>query len=295
MPNKMITTMKKILFILAVMMIQASLSMAQVVESATTIRNKVADFAKKHGMNTNFVGDNALSMAYGDSIYIMIVNGDNPTYVELRFADLDITARNYDLMLKTANHINQGSSVVKASITPNRTTLRLSTEMFAFDAQSVTQHFEHYIKLINQSLKESRDRYDEFAANLQFTGLKMPFEVYCADIVNTDTDVKALSEVNGEIKSAETQFIHIGLSLTVHEEGEYPIDIKFFLPNGNFSISNENDEYTFTTTMKLTKEINYFDLGGWGSSTPGIWEPGIYRYELYYKGKLFYTRGFEIK
>ena len=136
--------MKKLIILLAVMMINASLSMAQVVESAKTIRNKVADYAKKQGMAIELVSEQALTMTTDDSEYVLIVNGENPTYVELRFADLDITARNYDLMLKTANHINQGSSVVKASITPNRTTLRLSTEMFAFDAQSVIQHFEHY-------------------------------------------------------------------------------------------------------------------------------------------------------
>lgn len=287
--------MKKILFLLSVMMINASLSMAQVVESAKTIRNKVADYAKKQGMAIELVSEQALTMTTDDSEYVLIVNGENPTYVELRFADLDITARNYNLMLKTANHINQGSSVVKASITPNRTTLRLSTEMFAFDAQSVTEHFEHYIKLINQSLKECRERYDEFAANLQFTGLKMPFEVYCADIINADANANRLSEINGEIKSAETQYVHIGLSLTVHEDGEYPIDVRFCNPDGTFAISEENAEYSFSTTMKLTKDMTFYDLGGWGSATPGSLKPGIYRYELYYKGKLFYTRGFEVQ
>lgn len=287
--------MKKLIILLAVMMIHASLSVAQKVESAQTIRQKVADFAKKQGMVTELVGDQALTMTTNDAQYVLIVNGENPTYVELRFADLDITSRNYDLMLKAANHINQGTSVVKASILPNRTTMRISTEMFAYDAQSVTQHFEHYISLINQSLKECRERYDEFVANLQFSGLKMPFEVYCADIVNTDADVNRLSDINGEIKSAETQYIHLGLSINVNEEGEYPIDLKFILPDGTYSISQENAEYTFSTTMKLTKGNNgIYDLGGWGSDKPGTWAPGKYRYEVYYQGKLVYVRNFEI-
>ena len=287
--------MKKIIFLLAVMMIQASLSMAQKAENPQTIRQKVADYAKKKGFVTEFVGDYALTMTTDDSQYALIVNGENPSYVEIRFADLDITSRNYDLILKTANHINQGVSVAKASILPNRTTLRISTEMFTYDAQSVIQHFDHYTNLIEKALKESRERYEEFATNLQFTGLKMPFEVYCADIANTDANAQRLSDINSEIKSAETQYIHIGVSLIVHEEGEYQIDLKFNLPDGTYSANPESPEYTFSNKINLTKETTYFDLGGWGSETPGTWAPGKYRYELYYKGKLFYVRDFEIK
>ena len=287
--------MKKIIFLLVVMIIQASLSLAQKAESAQTIRQKVADFAKKQGMITEFVDDYALTMTKDDSQYIMIINGENPSYVELRYADLYITARNYDLMLKTANHINQGISVAKASILPDRTTLRISTEMFTYDAQSVTKHFEHYINLIEKALKESRERYDEFATNLQFAGMKMPFEIYCADVANTDANAQRLSEINGEIKSAETQYIHIGVSLIVHEEGEYPIDIRFILPDGTYSASPDSPEYTFSNKITLTKETKFIDLGGWGSETPGTWAPGKYRYEFYYKGKLFYVRDFEIK
>lgn len=287
--------MKKIIILLAVMLIHTSLSLAQKFENAQTIRQKVAEFAKKQGMVTEFIGDQALTMTTDDAQYALIVNGENPTYVEIRFADLDISARDYDVMLKTVNYINQDKTVVKASIQPNRNILRISTEMFAFDAQSVTQHFEHYIDIINDVLKESRERYDEFAANKQFNDIKMPFEVYYANIINTDFDSNPLSEVNGEIKSAETQYIHIGVSLIVHQEGEYPIDIKFVLPNGSYSISDVDAKYTFSTTMPLSSETTFFDLGGWGSSTPGTWKPGKYCYQLFYKGQLFYVREFEIK
>ncbi len=287
--------MKKIIILLAVMLIHTSLSLAQKFENAQTIRQKVAEFAKKQGMVTEFIGDQALTMTTDDAQYALIVNGENPTYVEIRFADLDISARDYDVMLKTVNYINQDKTVVKASIQPNRNILRISTEMFAFDAQSVTQHFEHYIDIINDVLKESRERYDEFAANKQFNDIKMPFEVYCIDIANTDSNVTVIGETNGEIKASEAQYIHIGLNLIGYEVGEYPISVKLVLPDGTYAADKIDNQYTFTANATVTKGSKFYDLGGWGSTEAGYWVPGAYRYELYYKDRLFYVRTFLLK
>lgn len=287
--------MKKILLILAVLMINTSLTMAQKGSDAQTIRQKVAEFANKKGYQTQITEENALTLQKDTCNYIIFFSGSNPTYVELRPYDFDITQSNYLCITKAINQVNINFGVIKAMITPDRESLRLSAEMNVFDASGVTQNMEHYFVLFGEAWRTINYRYYEFYENKDINNNRMPFEVYCIDIANTDSNVTVIGETNGEIKASEAQYIHIGLNLIGYEVGEYPISVKLVLPDGTYAADKIDNQYTFTANATITKGSKFYDLGRWGSTEAGYWVPGAYRYELYYKDRLFYVRTFLLK
>jgi len=287
--------MKKILLLLAVMMIHTSLTMAQKFENAQTIRQKVAEFAKKHGMTTEMPEDNILTIKKDTINYVMIFESDNPTYVEFRPFDYSATDANYMCLSKAANIVNQTFGDIKVTINPDRQGLRLANEMLVYDAATVTRLMEHYIDLFNDAWLTMQIRFYEFNDNKDFVDIRLPFEVYCADIANTDSETNMIGEANDEINSADGQYIHIGLNLIGYEEGEYPISARLIFPDGTYAVNVIGNKFTFTTKITLTQGVKFYDLGGWGSTDENYWKPGKYRYELYYNDKLFYVKNFEMK
>ena len=287
--------MKKILLILAVMMIQTSLTMAQKFENAQTIRQKVADFAKKHGMTTEMPEDNVLTIQKDTLNYVMIFTSDNPTFVELRPFDYSATDANYSCLSKAANVVNQSFGGIKVTINPDRQGIRLSVGMLAYDAATVTRLLEHYLELLDKAWLDMQIRFYEFNDNKDFSEIRLPFEVYCADIANTDIETTVIGETNSEINSAEGQYIHIGLNLIGYEEGEFPISARIIIPDGTYLVNGIGNKYTFTTKINVSQGVKFYDLGGWGSAEEDYWKPGNYRYELYYNDKLFYIKTFNMK
>lgn len=286
--------MKKFIFIIA-LLLASSLTMAQLSPGADGIRQKLAEYAKSEGMITNYEGD-ALTIRRDTLDYAVIFGGVNPVYVEIRLYDLDISNKNPEGIAKTANYINLHRSAVKASIVPTNPSLRLSVESFVNDAQSVINTLKKNMDVLKDAWLISRKKYDEFVDNQQFANLRIPFEVYYADIANVDKDNIVLTEVGDDIKSADTQYINTSLTMIVYEEGEYPIGVKFITPDGNVSkAENDGSPYTFVTMLNMTHQQTSYLTGGWGSTNPGTWGPGNYRIEYYYKDKPFYIMNFEIK
>ena len=286
--------MKKLTIILALLLV-SSLTMAQLSPSADGIRQKLAEYAKNQNMKVNYEGD-ALLIQRDTLDYALVFGGTSPVYVEIRLSDLNITNCVPDCIQKAANDVNYNRSAVKASITPDGTTLRLTVETFVNDAQSVINTFNKHLDLLRDAWKGCHKRYDEFVDNQPFASLRIPFEVYGADAVNVDKDDKLITELDADIKSTDTQYINTSLTMIVYDDGDYPISVKFITPDGNVSkAANDGSPYTFSTTLHLTQKQSSYLIGGWGSPNPGTWGAGKYRIELYYKDKPVYVKKFEIQ
>lgn len=277
------------------MLLASSLTMAQLSPGAEGIRQKLTEYARSEGMSANYEGD-ALTIQRDTLNFAVIFGGTSPVYVEIRLSDLDISSCNHTYISKAANYINLNRSAVKASITPNGKTLRLSIESFVNDAQSVINTLKHHTDLLSEAWVMASKKYDEFMDNQQFANLRIPFEVYGADAVNVDQNNKLITAMDDDIKAAETQYINTSLSIIVYDEGDYPIGVKFITPDGNLSqVEGDPSPYTFTTTLQMTYQQTDYLTGGWGSPNPGTWPAGNYRIEFYYKDKPFYIKNFEIK
>lgn len=277
------------------LLLASSMTMAQLSPSAEGIRKKLAEYAKSEGMTPNYEGD-ALTIRRDTLNYAVLFGNNIPVYVEIRLFDLDISNNNLDYIAKTANYINLNRSAVKASLVPYNQSLRLSVESFVNDAQSVINSLKHNMDLLRDSWLISREKYDEFIENNQFSQLRIPFEVYSATVANVDKENNVLTNLDSDIKASDTQYINTSLAIIVYEDGDYTIGVKFITPDGNVSkAGDDNSPYTFTTTLSMTQQQTSYLAGGWGSENSGTWGPGDYRIEFYYKDKPFYIKRFEIK
>ncbi len=285
--------MKRTLLIMLLLLV-SSMTMAQLSPGAEGIRQKLAEYARSEGMITNYEGD-ALTIRRDTLDYAVIFGGVNPVYIEIRLFDLDISAKNPECIAKTANYINLNRSAVKASLVPYNQSLRLSVETFVNDAQSVINPLKHNMDLLRDAWLISRKKYNEFVDNQQFANLRIPFEVYSAEIANQDKDDNLITEYGADIKSEESQYITTSLAIAVYEEGDYTIGVKFIMPDGSVSKVDDGSPYTFTNTLSMRQQQSSYFTGGWGSPNPGTWNPGNYRIEFYYKDKPFYIKRFEIK
>lgn len=286
--------MKRIL-ITIVLLLATSMTMAQLSPSAEGIRQKIAEYAQSEGLKTNYEGD-ALTIQRDTNNYAVLFDGISPVFVEIRLFDYNISECIPACINKAANYINYSRRVTKAAITPDGQNIRFTAETFVNDAHSVIVMLKRNMDNLIDSYRVCRDKYDEFVANQQFANLRIPFEVYSAQVANVDKDNNILTELGTVIKSADTQYINTSLSMIIYEEGNYDIGVKFITPDGNISkAEGDGSPYSFTTTLQMTHQQTDYLTGGWGSTTPGTWGPGNYRIELYYKDKPFYIKQFEIK
>ena len=285
--------MKRTLIII-MLMLASTLTMAQLSPGAEGIRQKVAEYARSKGMTTNYEGD-ALTIHRDTLDYAVILSGASPVYVEIRLFDLDISTCVPACISKAANYINSYRSAIKASIAPNGKTLRFTVETFVNDAQSVVNTLERHLSNLADAWKLCHQKYDEFVYNQGFANLRIPFEVYTADVVNVDKDDQILTEYGLDIKSADTQYINTSLTMIVYEDGDYEIGVQFITPDGNVSkAENDDSPYSYTTTLHLNQQQTSYIPGGWGSPNPGTWAPGDYQIVFFYKDKPFYAKKFTI-
>ncbi|MBQ1698673.1 MAG: hypothetical protein II075_12420 [Bacteroidales bacterium] len=285
--------MKKTL-ILIMMLLASSLTMAQLSPGAEGIRQKVAEYARQQGMKANYDGD-ALSIQRDTMSYELVFTGVSPVYVEIRVTDLDISSCVPACIAKAANYINLHFSSVKASIVPTTKKIRFSAPLLVNDAQSVIVTLNQHLDNLAMAWRHCSQKYDEFVYNQDFTNLRIPFEVYSANVVNVDKDDQLLTEYGFDIKSADTQYINTLLTMIVYEEGDYQIDVQFIMPDGSVSkAADDGSDYTFSTILHMTSDQPSYITGGWGSTNPGTWGPGNYQIVFYYKSKPFYAKQFKI-
>ena len=111
--------------------------------------------------------------------------------------------------------------------------------------------------------------------------------------------VTVLNDINGNrvqtMDSSSTQYLTPLVNVTVYIEGSYDIYWKLFSNGQLTSGTNSPNGYSFKDTVQLSRQNNQYYLSGWGSSTPGHWGAGDYRYEFYYSGQLVYSHNFRIE
>lgn len=118
-----------------------------------------------------------------------------------------------------------------------------------------------------------------------------PFKITGATVINIDKDCNRLPSMD----SFETQYLQPIVDITVYIDGCYDIYLKLFANEQLQTGTTSPGGYTFMNSLQLSKQNEQYALSGWGSSTPGFWGEGEYRYELYYEGQCVYSHSFRIE
>lgn len=119
-----------------------------------------------------------------------------------------------------------------------------------------------------------------------------PFTIVEASVYHGDGNQK---EITDTICSPVSQFIGLGLKIETIKEGDYDIHVKLFRNDEMISYPESPTGYSYSFRLEnLTKDNEYYQGPEWGTSTPGTWQAGEYKAEIYYKDNLCYTRNFTV-
>ena len=106
-----------------------------------------------------------------------------------------------------------------------------------------------------------------------------------------------ITDYGQKLLSSKSRYLATRMEANAFRTGRYSFDIKVY-ENGRLSTGDTRvDEGYSYNTMVYIHETGQctLKLGGWGSNTPGTWDPGRYRVEVWYKGELVDDNTFRIE
>ena len=124
----------------------------------------------------------------------------------------------------------------------------------------------------------------------------IPCSISSVKIQNATYDGKVIHKAGATIYDDNTRFLRPVIKLKANRTGRFYFDVKLYR-NGKLTTGkNSPDGYSYRHDLFLwesDKEITT-KLGGWGTDSPGRWESGGYRIEIWWEGERLYTYSFNI-
>lgn len=122
-----------------------------------------------------------------------------------------------------------------------------------------------------------------------------PCEILSVNMENRMGDGTIITKAGNTLYDDNTIYIVPVLTVKPLRTGSFSFDIKFF-QGGNLSTgSSSPDGYSYSSQATLQGSTNQtISLGGWGYDTPGNWEDGGYRIEIWWAGERLFTKSFSV-
>ena len=123
----------------------------------------------------------------------------------------------------------------------------------------------------------------------------IPFKVLSVEIENRTNDGDLITKAGSSLYDDNTRYLVPLLHVLPYRTGQFPIQIKFF-HNGTLKQGNNSPAgYTYNDRVILSNtESQTIRVLGWGSDTPGNWDDGGCRVEIWWEGEQLYTYSFNI-
>mgnify|MGYP001637594485 FL=1 len=182
-------------------------------------------------------------------------------------------------------------------------------DSFSYNNCQTLQDYEHYlathplgryadaasykIDLLRQS-EEERKQKERIAAQKGWIDIKR------MEFVNMDSSLMLVGDFGATLYATDIYYLLPQLIYNVlsEEPKTIELDVKLFHPNGELMHGQDSPSgYTYTmsvTTVGQYKQGEQVQLLGWGSKTGGIYTPGRYRWEVWYKGKKLHSTSVEL-
>lgn len=123
----------------------------------------------------------------------------------------------------------------------------------------------------------------------------IPCKVLSVEIENRASDGKVITKAGSTIYDDNTRYLAPVLKVEPYRTGRFNFQVKLF-HNGKLSSGDSSPAgYSFDDDALLaTSGPQTIKLQGWGSDTPGNWDDGGYRVEIWWEGEQLYTYSFNI-
>ncbi len=188
---------------------------------------------------------------------------------------------------------SSGLGLINTTLLFNETEFELNDrinnlEMEAQHAHSLADSIEHNTE---SHMADMQNSINELTSTLSAIGDKMPFIITGVRMYNQGESIGAT------IYSRNTTYIFAVISYYGIKDGaNKQLAVKFITPTGLSTGDGSSDGYSFFGNLEVSEGENTYDLTGWGSPTPGHWQAGSYRYEIYDRstGQCLYVKKFTI-
>ena len=142
---------------------------------------------------------------------------------------------------------------------------------------------------------ENRDPFHWLHAELEELG-GIPCTVLSLSVGNKGKNGTIINKPGETICEGNTCYLFPAIKVKSQRTGTFTFDVKLY-ENGNLSRNNDISPvgYSYKKEVKISGvEEQTIEVGGWGSDTPGTWDRGNYRFEIWWKGNKLYSQSFKI-
>lgn len=259
---------------------------------ARIFRDDIKQFLQEEGFSPTVDGDEIDFKKEGVSYWINF-EGTSPVLVSLRLSGYTNEYDSEIAMLKATNYANFIKGSAKAFLYKDNS-VGFAVQHYYKSAEEFKMTFYKNMSDIDKCKDNLTKKYNELNGSPDDKSTT-PFEISAVFVANVTQSGDIISDYGKSIYSNSTQYIKPRIYIDTKKEGEFEIFVKFFSPDGLSSSSSSPDGYSYKQTVTLSKNTPYYTISGWGSSTSGHWKAGEYRMEFYYKGKLIFTKKFNIQ
>lgn len=120
------------------------------------------------------------------------------------------------------------------------------------------------------------------------------FRITKLELGNTDQFLEPICAFELPLYQDNLLFLTPRITYNAAKAETILLGVKIYEPDGLLSGGDEN-EYSYTSEVQLEPGTDQvYQLIGWGKDTPGSYDPGDYRIEIWSRGKLLVSRDFKV-
>jgi hypothetical protein len=262
------------------------------------LRSDLFGFLREEGFVPEYDSDGDIRFkSEGKTYYISVADAnENPMFVTMFRIFSKPEGYSMETLVMATKELNlyKGAKVICFE-----DSYRIQAELFVRSAEPVKAVF-YKMKEIIDSIKD--DVLDECAAVGSSAGSsyssvsEVPFLVTKMDVGNTDANNNIIQDYGASIWDYKTQYLRPRITIKPFvKSGTYTVYVKLY-KNGTLSTgSNSPAGYSYSNTITVSGGASQvFYLSGWGSSTPGNWSIGDYRFEVWYGNYCIGSKSFKV-
>ena len=138
------------------------------------------------------------------------------------------------------------------------------------------------------------DEYSPLAEKYEECG-GCPFDLISMEFAFSNYNGDFITNFGDKLYSSKSQYIKPRLNLDIKRDVECKIQCKLYSRGTLSTGEGSKGGYSYEQDMYLFKTGKMgYPLKGWGSTTPGHWPAGNYRFEVWYKGEMVGEESFRL-
>lgn len=167
-------------------------------------------------------------------------------------------------------------------------------EFLYFYAKALYENGEYEKALETYTAAEKIDK-DDYLHGIYAKIGGVPCKVLSVAVENRTKDGVVLTKAGDAIYNNNTQYLCPVLNVKSYREGYFIFQVRFY-KNGVLCTGDSSPSgYTYNSHVYLTlSDSQTIRLSGWGSDTPGYWDEGNYRIEIWWEGEMLYSHSFKV-